>query len=105
MGYLETYKQWTTDKRLNAEARAELENIKDDKDDIDTGGSPAVRVHNNRKYRHDDFDDEDNIDNNTDDNDDIHKSGSSLIGGIKRRLAKFWSDPQDDEDDLDAPAE
>ncbi len=35
MGYLETYKQWTTDKRLNAEARAELENIKDDKDDIE----------------------------------------------------------------------
>ena len=79
--------------------------LEDDKDDIDTGGSPAVRVHNNRKYRHDDFDDEDNIDNNTDENDDIHKSGSSLIGGIKRRLAKFWSDPQDDEDDLDAPAE
>ena len=31
MGYLELYNQWLSDKRLNAEAKAELESIKDDK--------------------------------------------------------------------------
>ncbi len=35
MGYLETYNTWTSDKRLNAEARAELEKIKDNKEEIE----------------------------------------------------------------------
>jgi len=35
MGYLETYQNWTSDKRLNAEARAELENIKDNNEEIE----------------------------------------------------------------------
>lgn len=35
MGYIETYNNWTSDKRLNAEARAELENIKDNKEEIE----------------------------------------------------------------------
>lgn len=35
MGYLETYNTWTSDKRLNAEARAELEKIKDIKEEIE----------------------------------------------------------------------
>ena len=35
MGYLETYNNWTSDKRLNAEARAELEKIKDNKEEIE----------------------------------------------------------------------
>ena len=35
MGYLEAYNAWTSDKRLNAEARAELEAIKDNKEEIE----------------------------------------------------------------------
>ena len=35
MGYLEAYNAWTSDKRLNAEAHAELEAIKDNKEEIE----------------------------------------------------------------------
>ena len=35
MGYLDTYKSWLEDTRLNAEAKAELEGVKDNKEDIE----------------------------------------------------------------------
>ncbi|MDE7330133.1 MAG: phospho-sugar mutase [Clostridia bacterium] len=35
MAYIKTYNSWLSDKRLNSEARSELENIKDDKEDIE----------------------------------------------------------------------
>ncbi|MBD5632340.1 MAG: phospho-sugar mutase [Clostridia bacterium] len=35
MNYSEVYKSWTSDERLNAEAKAELEKIKNDKEDIE----------------------------------------------------------------------
>ncbi len=35
MGYIETYKSWLDDERLNAEAKAELESLKDNKEEIE----------------------------------------------------------------------
>ena len=35
MGFKETYESWLSDDRLSDEARAELENIKDNKEDIE----------------------------------------------------------------------
>lgn len=82
--------------------------LEDDKDDVDTVGTPAVHIRKSEKNIKNDRPRDEDYDNNYDYGDDEHpgKSGGTLIGGLKRRLAKFWNDPHDDdEDDLDAPAE
>lgn len=35
MGYLQIYKNWLSDKRLNSEAKKELESVKDNKEEIE----------------------------------------------------------------------
>ena len=81
--------------------------LEDDNDDVDTDGSPAVHVRNSKRHSQKIQPDFDSYENGYDDDSELsEKNGSSLIDGIKRRLAKFWNDPRDtDDDDLDAPAD
>lgn len=77
--------------------------LEDDSDDVENTDNPAVIGHTRRKVRKDrrplpvdtDFDEEDEEEN--------EGGGRSFIGGIKERLAKFWTKPEGDEDDMDDP--
>ncbi len=51
MGYLQIYKNWLSDKRLNSEAKKELESVKDNKEEIEYRFGAELEFGYARAYR------------------------------------------------------
>ena len=79
--------------------------LEDDSDEDDNPVSPTVRgyskvkSHKNRRPVETEFDDDD--DEYDDNSEDTGGKGHRFVIGIKDRLAKFWTKPVAEEDDLD----
>lgn len=73
--------------------------LEDDSDDVENTDNPAVIGHARRKPHKERRPQP--VDDGLDEEDDEEDSGHGFIGGIKDRLAKFWTKPEGDEDDMD----
>lgn len=69
--------------------------LDDDDDDDDVPVSHKVRVKSKRRHDEEEYDDE-QVTHGT-------GAGKTIIDSILKRLSNFWDDPQDDDDDIDAP--